>query len=839
MRTRKLVAAVVLGALLGTEMAYAVSPALGQTPGNGNGPPLMPSIGGGDGTYGRVLPGPSWSAPYGTFQQPPQMLQPAQPQVIQRSAGPTPVNVCQPGGGVRTYQTVSVPRTRPVEPQLPTQQPPATVTQVRVSQSTPGVPAQPALPPATEMRATQSAGGPLMAPEVDELSRIEAGFNLDPIRIEQINSPLLTPTQPPAQQREAQGQQLLALAQQRPLSTEQTYLGPFGMPLRQYGYSMFAGNVSTFAPVDDIPVGPDYVLGPGDDVTINVWGALDSTLVRTVDRNGRIVLPKVGDLRIWGLTFSQADRLIRDELARFFRGFQTSVTMGRLRTVSVHVVGEVCQPGVYTLSSLATVTNALYSAGGPTKLGSLREVRLLRGNVQVARIDLYDFLQRGDRTRDYRLESGDTVFVPTIGDVVAVSGEVKRPAIYEIASRTRLSDVVTLSGGVTPTSYLKRVQIVRALPNAERATLDVDLTSFYLKGDEASNPPINAGDLILIHRSDPRVYNVVKVEGAVRYPGAYELKPMMRIGQLLPADKLLPEAYTKRVEVARRRPDLSMEVLPVDLKKAWAGDPSQDLLLKPLDEITVRTELKAARTIELSGQVVRPGVYTISNGEKLSSVLERAGGFTDRAFLKGSLFTRASLRKTEQEQLDAFLKIQEQRMLAAASTVVVGADKEEVASQQQQLQARREMLRLLASKVVVGRMVVHLDTPDKLKGTEKDVVLLDGDTLSVPEPPQSVLVIGAVRNSTSVQYKEGAGIDYYIDRVGGFSREADKKEAHLVKADGSAISSFTNVRTIEPGDVVVVPPKEEEKIRALSTIRDIATIVGAALLGVAALVAIF
>ena len=178
-------------------------------------------------------------------------------------------------------------------------------------------------------------------------------------------------------------------------------------------------------------------------------------------------------------------------------------------------------------------------------------------------------------------------------------------------------------------------------------------------------------------------------------------------------------------------------------------------------------------------------------------------------------------------------------MLAAASTVVVGAEKEEVASQQQQLQARREMLKVLASKVVVGRMVVRLDAPDKLKGTENDVVLLDGDTLSVPEPPQSVLVIGAVRNSTSVQYKEGAGIDYYINRVGGFSKEADQKESHLVKADGSAISSFTNIRAIEPGDVVVVPPKEEEKIRWMSTVRDIATIIGAALLGVAALVAIF
>ncbi len=468
---------------------------------------------------------------------------------------------------------------------------------------------------------------PSTASDVDEFSRIEAGFNLDSVRVQQIGSFQQTQAQFAMQQPQSSQQaQQAALLQQLPQSQRpsnqdqpsQAYLGPFGSPLRQYGYAMFAANVSTFAPVDDIPVGPDYVLGPGDDLTINVWGAVDSTLIRTVDRNGRIVLPKVGDLRIWGLTFSQADRLIRDELSRFFRGFQTSVTMGRLRTVSVHVVGEVCQPGVYTLSSLATVTNALYSAGGPTKLGSLREVRLLRSNVQVARIDLYDFLQRGDRARDYRLESGDTIFVPTVGDVVAVAGEVKRPAIYEVQTGTRLADVVTLAGGVTPTSYLKRVQIVRALPNAERATLDVDLTAHYLKGDEASNPLVNAGDLVLIHPADPRVYNIVKVDGAVRYPGAYELKPLMRISQLLPADKLLPEAYTERVEVARRRPDLTMEVLSVDLKKAWGGDLNQDLLLRPLDEVTVRTELKAARTIVLGGQVLRPGIYTIADrGEAL------------------------------------------------------------------------------------------------------------------------------------------------------------------------------------------------------------------------------
>ena len=839
MRSRKLLATMTVAALLGSDLVLMAFPAVGQTPSQGNGYPMTPTLDGADGAYGRFLPGPSTTTPYvgAPRQLPLPMVPPAQPPMVQRPAGPAGPNVCQPGSGTRAYQTVSIPRARAVEP-LPFQQGPpgATVAQVTVSQGAPGPQTHVGPQPLTETRSPNVGPAPA-APEVEELSRIEAGFNLDPVRMEQIGS-----VQPATTQSPQQAQQAALAYQTRPITLDQTspaYLGPFGAPLRQYGYSMFAANVSTFAPVDDIPVGPDYVLGPGDDLTINVWGAVDSTLVRTVDRNGRIVLPKVGDLRIWGLTFSQADRLIRDELSRYFRGFQTSVTMGRLRTVSVHVVGEVCQPGVYTLSSLATVTNALYAAGGPTKLGSLREVRLLRSNIQVARVDLYDFLQRGDRTRDYRLESGDTIFVPTVGDVVAVAGEIKRPAIYEIQTGTRLADVVTLAGGVTPTSYIKRVQIVRALPNAERATLDVDLTGHYLKGDEAGNPLINAGDLVMIYPADPRVYNIVKVDGAVRYPGAYELKPMMRIGQLLPADKLLPEAYTGRVEVARRRPDLTMEVLAVDLKKAWSGDQSQDLLLKPLDEVTVRTELKAARTIVLTGQVARPGVYTVAEGEKLSSVLERAGGFTDRAFLKGAAYTRASLRRIEQEQLDAFLKTQEQRMLASASAVVVGAEKEDVAAQQQALQARREALRLLASKVVVGRMVVHLDQPDRLKGTDDDVLLMDGDTLNVPEPPDSVLVIGAVRSSTSVKFKEGAGVDYYVNRVGGYSKEADKKEAHIVKADGSAIASFTNIRTVEPGDTVIVPPKEEDKIRTLPTVRDIVQTIGAALLGVAALAVLF
>lgn len=650
---------------------------------------------------------------------------------------------------------------------------------------------------------------------------------------------LLTPSIGPQPQGQLQGQPL-PQAQGQPLLEEQ--ISPIEQTygaLRQFGYTIFSSPVSTFAPVDDVPVGPDYVVGPGDDMVINVSGAMDSALVRTVDRNGRVFLPRVGPVRVWGLTFAQADRLIREELARYFRGFYTTVTMGRLRTIRIHVVGEVCQPGSFTVSALSTLTNALYAAGGPTKLGSLRDIRLLRGNHPIGALDLYDFLLKGDRTKDFRLESGDTIFVPPVGPVVGVEGEVKRPAIYEVREPIRVSDLVLTAGGVTPRSYLKRVQVIRQQPSAERTAIDLDLTNVFVRGDRANDLALQNGDLVRIFPSDYRVYNVVHLDGAVKYPGDYELKPEMRISQLLPRERVLPEAYLDRVEIIRRKPDLSTEVLAVDLKQAWAGQSAQDIALRPLDEVRVKTELRAVGTVTLDGEVKRSGQYSITRGERLSSVIRRAGGFSDRAYLKGAVFTRASLKVIEQEQLDKFVRTQEQQFLASAGTLVVGSDKEEATQAQQVLQARREMLRALASRVAVGRMVVRIEQPDKLENTAADVILEDGDTLKVPEPPSSVLVLGSVRNSTSVQYKEGEGVDYYIGRVGGFNKEADKKEIHIVKADGSAESGFTNIRTMEPGDTIVVPPKEEEKIRVLPTMRDVMTVIGQALISFAALAVLF
>jgi polysaccharide export outer membrane protein len=614
--------------------------------------------------------------------------------------------------------------------------------------------------------------------------------------------------------------------------------------LRQFGYAFFRSAASTFAPVDDVPVGPDYVLGPGDDLVIYIWGPDDSTLTRTVDRNGQIVLPKVGPVSVWGLTFSQTDRLIREQLARNFIGYSTSVTLGRLRTIRVNIVGEVKQPGTYTVGGLARLTNALVAAGGPALTGSLREIRLHRNAHIVGTFDFYDYLLRGDKQNDFRLESGDTIFVPPIRAVAAIVGEVQRPAIYELKGPTRVSELIDTAGGVSPRAYLKRVQILRAQPSAERMAIDVDMTRYFVDRNASDDLPVEKGDLVRIFTSDPRVYNTMNVEGAVKYPGEYEWRSGLRLAQVVTPEIVLPEAFLDRVEIARRNPDRSVQLISVNLRHAWAGDQTQNIPLVAQDRITIavdRREQVAARSmmVTLNGEFRRPGPYPIAAGETLSSVIARAGGFTERAYLKSGVFTRLSLKRIEDEQLKAFVRLQQERIVAEAATTVVGADKEEQADRTSALAARRELLTVLSTRVSVGRVVVRLAEPGRLEGTSDDLLLEDGDTLAVGQTPGSVLVIGAVRASSSVSYKPGEGVDHYVSRVGGLTSQADKRETHIVKADGSAISGFSNIRTVDPGDTIVVPPKEEEKIRWLPTFRDVAQILGSAFLALAAVAVLF
>lgn len=633
------------------------------------------------------------------------------------------------------------------------------------------------------------------------------------------------------------------LGRQRGDSMSDPESDPSGVPddvLRQFGYSLFnapVNSISTFAPVEDVPVGPDYLLGPGDNLRIHVWGAMESAITGTVDRNGVIFLPTAGPVRVWGLTFTQAEKIIRDQLSRYYRGFETSVTMGRLRTIRVYVVGETAQPGAYTVSSLATLVNALFAAGGPKKVGSLRTLLLKRNHHTVGTFDLYDFLLRGDKTRDFRLESGDTIFVPPVGPTAGIVGEVKRPAIYELSESTRITDLIEMAGGLTPRSYLKRVQLIRTKPNAEREVIDLDFTA--TNGSSPANFELRNGDLVRIHRTDPRIYNTVTLNGSVKYPGEYQFKVGMRIADVVPQGSTYPEAFLENIEVARLHPDLSTSILQLDLRKSWRGDPEHNVELREGDVISIRSRTLHKALVTLSGQVERPGRYVVTAGERLSSVLERAGGFTEFAYPYGSIFTRRSVADREEERLDRFMQEQEGLLLvgAGANKTLKPLSAEEEKGRMLVIEQKRQLLKATAQRVVLGRIVINLsNNVEAFKGSVGDVELQDGDKLYIPRRPVSVMVLGGVRNPTAVLFKEDEDVEYYVNRAGGFSEIASKKEMYLLKADGSAITGFLRLRNIHPGDAVIVPPKTQKK--DLTWVADVAKIAGQAALGLAALVSI-
>jgi len=381
--------------------------------------------------------------------------------------------------------------------------------------------------------------------------------------------------------------------------------------------------------------------------------------------------------------------------------------------------------------------------------------------------------------------------------------------------------------------------------HTEKVVLDFTLAELDSRNDARANLLIEDGDLVKIFSIDSRIYNVVSLEGFVRRPGEYELKEGMRLADLLKPSEVLPEGYLERVEVIRTRPDLTREVLAANARKLWQGDLSQDMTLAPADRIVVNSEARPVGTVTLQGEVKRSGAYPTVRGERLSSVLKRAGGFTEDAYLRGALFIRERVKKQQQEELDRFIKSQQEALLqesarvTAGSLELAGGQREESALLQQSLQQRKELLELLRTKAVLGRVVVNLDSLDRFTGSPGDILLEDGDTLTIPGQPSSVLVIGSVRNPTAVVYEAGKDVEYYLNRAGGLTKDADKGELHLVKADGSAVAGFLKLRKVEPGDIIVAPSKLEAKVRTVPAVRDIATILGQFALTAGILVAIF
>jgi len=413
-----------------------------------------------------------------------------------------------------------------------------------------------------------------------------------------------------------------------------TQIPASGGKLQRFGSNAFivgTGNANVL-PMD-LPAGPDYVLGPGDGLIVNIWGGQSNRLSRTIDRQGQIDLPEAGTIMISGMTIAQAQTAIQQALSMQFNNEHVEISLGRLRTVRVYVVGDVQRPGAYDVSSLSTALSALYAAGGPTSRGSLRILRQYRGEHLVREIDLYDFLLKGVRSDVDRLLPGDTLMVPPVGPQVTVEGMVHRPAIYELNGEKTLDQVIDLAGGVLRTANLKQINVARIVAN-ERHTM----VSLQLPDDPAeaakklADFPVQGGDDVVIPQILPYNQDAVYLEGHVYRPGKYSYKDGMTITDLLHSyQDVMPEPSDHAELIRLQPPDFRPEIISFNLHDALIGNDS--FSLEPFDSIHVfgRYEIDAPM-VRIEGEVLRPGAYPMSDGMTVAGLVNMAGGFTRSAF---------------------------------------------------------------------------------------------------------------------------------------------------------------------------------------------------------------
>ena len=595
----------------------------------------------------------------------------------------------------------------------------------------------------------------------------------------------------------------------------------------RFGERFFMLPLSTFTPITEVPVSPDYVLGPGDELIIEVWGMVDMREQVTIDNDGGIFLPQIGRIYLAGIPFQRAENLIKQQFGKYYTNFELVVTISRLRSIKVFVLGEAKNPGAYELSSLSTLFHALYLSRGPSSIGSMRNIKLIRDGEIVGTVDTYQFLLYGDKSHDYRLQSGDTVFIPLAGPMVTIEGEIRRPAIYELNGEKNLLDVINLAGGAKSSAYGGRIQIRRIDRHDKKSIIDLkDVSEIFGGYDTEKNIKLHDGDIVRIFPVDPRIYNKIFLEGFVKYPGKYQWKSGLALSDILTPEALHPEAYLQRAEIERIDfPSMETKIFFFSPEKLFKGEESENIFLQPLDRIKILSEWKEPATVVLKGEVKLPGEYTIEQGERLSSVLKRAGGFTDEAFLQGAVFTRESVRAVQREHIDRLIRTQEEMLLREVG--IAEADK--ASERAQLLVEQRRLISLLSSYIPLGRVPVNLKKLDEFKDSPDDLILEGGDTLSISKPPMVVNIVGAVNNPGAVLWTKDRNIDYYLDMCGGLTRNADTRNIFVIRADGTAVAQEYQVRgrsasrIIYQGDTIIVP--EEIKIVGWRQIaKDVATI---------------
>ncbi len=657
-----------------------------------------------------------------------------------------------------------------------------------------------------------------------------------------------------------------------------------------FGRNIFNTRNLTFEPSVNIATPLNYRLGPGDEVIIDIWGASQNTIRQQISPDGTINIQKIGPVNLNGLTISEANDYLKKTLNKIYNGLNNTndptsdirLTLGSIRTIQINVMGEVVQPGTYSLSSFSTVFHALYRAGGVSDIGSLRNVQLVRNGKNIATIDVYQFIMKGNIQDDIRLQEGDVVIVPAYDILVKIDGKVKRPMRFEMKKDENLSTLISYAGGFDADAYTRSLRVVRQNGQEYEVNTVKDLDYSVYK--------MRNGDVVTAEAILNRFTNKLEIRGAVYRPGIYQLNGKLNTVRELvnEAQGLTGDAFLNRAVLYRQREDLTTEVIPVDIKAIMDGtsqniilakndilyipsihdledrgdvvihgevakpdsypyadnmtledliiqagglreaasvvrvdvsrrirnphstvdndtigrtytfslkegfvvDGTPGFVLQPYDEVYVRRSpgYQAQQNVVVEGEILFGGSYAMtSREERLSDLINKAGGTTNYAYLRGAKLTRVAT-EGEKKRMGDVIRLMS-RQLGEAMMDSLGVRVED--------------------HFTVG---IDLEKAIANPGSASDLVLREGDVVFIPKNTNTVTINGAVMVPNTVSYIAGKNIDYYLNQAGGYSDNAKKSKKFIVYMNGQVTKvKGSGKKQIEPGCEIIVPSKSKKR----------------------------
>ena len=656
-----------------------------------------------------------------------------------------------------------------------------------------------------------------------------------------------------------------------------------------FGRNIFNTRNLTFEPSVNLATPSNYRLGPGDEVIIDIWGASQNTIRQQISPDGTINIQKIGPVNLNGLTIAEANDYLKKTLNKIYNGLNNAndptsdirLTLGSIRTIQINVMGEVVQPGTYSLSSFATVFHALYRAGGVSDIGSLRNVQLVRNGKNIATIDVYQFIMKGNIQDDIRLQEGDVVIVPAYDVLVKIDGKVKRPMRFEMKKDESLSTLISYAGGFEADAYTRSLRVVRQNGQEYEVNTVKDLDYSVYK--------MRNGDVVTAEAILNRFTNKLEIRGAVYRPGIYQLNGKLNTVRELvnEAQGLTGDAFLNRAVLYRQREDLTTEVIPVDIKAIMDGtsqniilakndilyipsihdledrgdvvihgevakpdsypyadnmtledliiqagglreaasvvrvdvsrrirnphstvdndtigrtytfslkegfviDGTPGFVLQPYDEVYVRRSpgYQAQQNVVVEGEILFGGSYAMtSREERLSDLINKAGGTTNYAYLRGAKLTRVA-NASEKKRMGDVIRLMS-RQLGEAMIDSLGIRVED--------------------HFTVG---IDLEKALANPGSTADIVLREGDVIFIPKNNNTVTINGAVMVPNTVSYMKGENIDYYLNQAGGYSENAKKSKKFIVYMNGQVTKvKGSGKKQIEPGCEIIVPSKAKK-----------------------------